>query len=136
MIGEFGWSRAQFVSAMTVCIAAIHLMMRRTPEPVRALRDLGAFAVVQPGVVHHLGAAVEPLVAGEATWPPFRDLLDAGVPLATSSDDWCASTSRCDRQRSALRGARVVEGGARFGDSSPFSYRRRCGTVDIMMPGT
>jgi hypothetical protein len=60
------------------------------PAHVGALADLGAFAVVQPGFVHHLGSAVELLVPDEETWMPFRSLLDAGVPLAASSDDPCA----------------------------------------------
>lgn len=59
-------------------------------EQLAALRDLGAVAVVQPGFVESMGATVLPLAAPEATWLPFRDVLDVGLPMAASSDDPCA----------------------------------------------
>jgi len=79
------------------------------PEHVRALADAGAFAVVQPGFVHHMGAAVEPMIPDVETWMPFRSLLDAGVPLAASSDDPCAfheplRTSACGATRRTASG--------------------------------
>jgi len=60
------------------------------PAQVRRMRALGAVAVVQPGFVHHMGAAVDGFELDEATWMPFADLEVAGVPLAASSDAPCA----------------------------------------------
>lgn len=59
-------------------------------DQLARLCDLGAVAVVQPGFVQSMGGTVVPLAAPEATWLPFRDVLDVGLPLAASSDDPCA----------------------------------------------
>ena len=56
----------------------------------RRMRTLDAVAVVQPGFVHHMGAAVDGFALDDATWMPFADLAAAGVPLAASSDAPCA----------------------------------------------
>jgi predicted amidohydrolase YtcJ len=56
----------------------------------RRLAEVGAVAVVQPGFVHHMGGAVDGFELDNATWMPFADLADAGVPLAGSSDSPCA----------------------------------------------
>lgn len=56
----------------------------------RRMAEVGAVAVVQPGFVHHMGGAVDGFELDEATWMPFADLADAGVPLAGSSDTPCA----------------------------------------------
>jgi predicted amidohydrolase YtcJ len=66
------------------------------------LRDLGAVAIVQPGFVQTMGDAVVPLAGPEATWLPFRDMLDLGLPMAASSDDPCAFH---EPLRTALAGA-------------------------------
>jgi len=58
---------------------------------VGEIKALGAVAVVQPGFVQHIGQAVENVPFDEETWLPFGDLARAGVPLAASSDDPCAS---------------------------------------------
>jgi predicted amidohydrolase YtcJ len=57
---------------------------------VQRMSGLGAVAVVQPGFVHHMGGAVDGFALDDATWMPFADLADAGVPLAASSDHPCA----------------------------------------------
>jgi predicted amidohydrolase YtcJ len=56
----------------------------------RRMAEVGAVAVVQPGFVHHMGDAVSGFELDNATWMPFADLADAGVPLAGSSDTPCA----------------------------------------------
>lgn len=59
-------------------------------EQLARLRDLGAVAVVQPGFVRSMGGLVTALSGPEATWLPFRDVVDVGLPMAASSDDPCA----------------------------------------------
>lgn len=59
-------------------------------EQVRRMSALGTIGVVQPGFLHHMGGAVEHFTLDDATWMPFRDLADAGVVLAGSSDAPCA----------------------------------------------
>jgi len=63
-----------------------HVVLAR-PEHLRAAGDLGVAAVVQPGFVHHHG---DDLLATPLPEPsgmlPLRDMLDAGVVLAGSSD--------------------------------------------------
>ncbi len=54
------------------------------------LAALGAIACVQPGFVNHVGEGVKTMMFDEHSWLPFRDLLEAGVTLAASSDDPCA----------------------------------------------
>jgi predicted amidohydrolase YtcJ len=49
-----------------------------------------AIAVVQPGFVDHVGAAVDGVVFDDETWLPFADIVRAGVRIAASSDDPCA----------------------------------------------
>ena len=76
------------------------------------MRSLGAVAVVQPGFVHHMGAAVDGFELDEATWLPFADLGAAGVARAASSDAPCAFdqpllTSACGATRLTARG-RVI----------------------------
>jgi predicted amidohydrolase YtcJ len=58
------------------------------------LRDLGVIVVTQPSVVWHAGArlAAAPLAEGVRV-APWRDLLDAGVALAFSSDAPCYELS-------------------------------------------
>ena len=56
----------------------------------RALAALGAIAVVQPGFVDHVGRQSGGVSFDEHAWLPFRDLAEAGVTLAASSDDPCA----------------------------------------------
>ncbi len=58
-------------------------------EHIERMASQGVVAVVQPGFVPLLGALVEGYELDEATWMPFRSLLDAGVTLAGSSDDPC-----------------------------------------------
>jgi len=57
------------------------------PEHLRAAGDLGVAAVVQPGFVYHYG---DDLLATPVPEPigmlPLRDMVDAGVVLAGSSD--------------------------------------------------
>ena len=59
-------------------------------EQCRALADLGAVAVVQPGFVDHVGEQSGGVRFDEHAWLPFATLAEAGVPLAASSDDPCA----------------------------------------------
>ncbi len=54
------------------------------------MKEVGAVAVVQPGFLHHMGGAVDGFELDEAAWMPFADLVDAGVPIAASSDSPCA----------------------------------------------
>lgn len=59
-------------------------------DQARQMARLGVVGVVQPGFVHHMGAAVDGFELDEVTWMPFADLADAGVVLAGSSDSPCA----------------------------------------------
>ncbi len=59
-------------------------------DQARRMQRLGAVGVVQPGFVHHMGGAVDGFELDEATWMPFADLVEAGVPIAASSDSPCA----------------------------------------------
>jgi predicted amidohydrolase YtcJ len=59
------------------------------PDQIRTLQELGVTAVVQPGFVNLLGPVVGSIQPDVERWMPFRDLADAGVQLAASSDDPC-----------------------------------------------
>jgi hypothetical protein len=61
-----------------------------SPAQARDLAALGAVAVVQPGFVDHVGRQSGGVTFDEHAWLPFRDLAEAGVTLAASSDDPCA----------------------------------------------
>lgn len=61
-----------------------------SPAQARDLAALGAVAVVQPGFVDHVGRQSGGVSFDEHAWLPFRDLAEAGVTLAASSDDPCA----------------------------------------------
>lgn len=61
-----------------------------SPEQWRALADLGAVAVVQPGFVEHVGEASSGARFDHHHWLAFAGLAEAGVRLAGSSDDPCA----------------------------------------------
>ena len=60
------------------------------PDQWRALADLGAVAVVQPGFVEHVGHRAGGAHFDEHHWLAFAGLAEAGVTLAGSSDDPCA----------------------------------------------
>lgn len=60
------------------------------PNEVRDLKRIGATAVVQPSFVNVLGTTAAALDFDEETWLPFRDLDDAGVLMAASSDSPCS----------------------------------------------
>jgi predicted amidohydrolase YtcJ len=64
--------------------------MLASREQIADLAALGAVAVVQPGFVDHVGAAVAGVEFDRETWLPFADLARARVALAASSDDPCA----------------------------------------------
>ena len=59
------------------------------PRHVQRMAVLGVAGVVQPGFVRLLGGMSANAPIDEATWMPFRSLLDAGVVLGGSSDDPC-----------------------------------------------
>ena len=59
-------------------------------DQCRALADLGAIGVVQPGFVDHVSDQSQGARFDDHHWLPFRTLADAGVTLAGSSDDPCA----------------------------------------------
>lgn len=63
------------------------------PDEVRELKRIGASAVVQPAFVDMLGSMAAGLDFEDATWMPFRDLDDAGVLMAASSDSPCSISS-------------------------------------------
>ncbi len=54
------------------------------------MAGVGAVGVVQPGFVHHMGGAVDGFELEDATWMPFAELFEEGVPVAGSSDSPCA----------------------------------------------
>jgi len=54
------------------------------------MASVGAVAVVQPGFVEHVGAQSAGVRFDHHQWLAFAGLLEAGVPLAASSDDPCA----------------------------------------------
>jgi predicted amidohydrolase YtcJ len=60
------------------------------PNEVRDLQRIGATAVVQPAMVNALAPVATRLDFDEETWMPFRDLDDAGVLMAASSDSPCS----------------------------------------------
>lgn len=60
------------------------------PNEVRDLKRIGATAVVQPSFVDVLGPVAASLDFDEETWMPFRELDDAGVLMAASSDSPCS----------------------------------------------
>jgi predicted amidohydrolase YtcJ len=64
-----------------------------SPAQWRALADLGAIAVVQPGFVHHVGESASGVRFDEHHWLAFAGLAEAGVRLAGSSDDPCAPSA-------------------------------------------
>ncbi len=55
----------------------------------RRAAGLGAVGVVQPGFVEHVGRSTAGFAPDDATWLPFATLIEAGVPVAGSSDDPC-----------------------------------------------
>jgi predicted amidohydrolase YtcJ len=59
-------------------------------DQCKAMADLGAIGVVQPGFVDHVSDQSQGARFDHHHWLPFRTLLDAGVMLAGSSDDPCA----------------------------------------------
>jgi len=63
-----------------------------SPEQWRALADLGAVAVVQPGFVEHVGEQ-SGVRFDDHHWLAFAGLAGAGVRLAGSSDDPCAPSA-------------------------------------------
>ena len=63
------------------------------PDQWRALADLGAVAVVQPGFVDHVGENAHRLRFDDHHWLAFAGLAEAGVRLAGSSDDPCAPSA-------------------------------------------
>lgn len=92
------------------------------PAQVRALQELDVTAVVQPGFVHQVGTAVESLVPDVERWLPFRDLADAGVPLAASSDDPCCFH---EPVRTSARGTtRRTGSGKVLGPEQALGYER------------
>jgi predicted amidohydrolase YtcJ len=64
-----------------------------SPAQWRALADLGAVAVVQPGFVQHVGEQTSGVRFDEHHWLAFAGLAQAGVRLAGSSDDPCAPSA-------------------------------------------
>ena len=64
-----------------------------SPDQWRALADLGAVAVVQPGFVQHVGEQATGLRFDGHHWLAFAGLAEAGVRLAGSSDDPCAPSA-------------------------------------------
>ena len=63
------------------------------PNEVRDLERIGATAVVQPSFVDLLGPVAATLEFDEETWMPFRDLDEAGVLMAASSDAPCSTSA-------------------------------------------
>jgi hypothetical protein len=59
-------------------------------DQTRRMAELGAFAVVQPGFLDHMGGAVDGFQLDESNWLPFGELAAAGVVIAGSSDAPCA----------------------------------------------
>ena len=89
-------------------------------DQVKALATLGAIAVVQPSFVELLGSRIGHMRFSDATWLPFADLLDAGVPLAASSDDPCAP---CRPLADSLAGVtRTLSSGTVFGADQRLDY--------------
>jgi predicted amidohydrolase YtcJ len=89
-------------------------------DQAEALAALGAVAVVQPAFVEMLGSRVGHVRFTDATWLPFADLLDAGVPLAASSDDPCAP---CRPLTDSLLGVtRTLSSGAVLGADQRLGY--------------
>jgi predicted amidohydrolase YtcJ len=86
----------------------------------RRMAEVGAVAVVQPGFVHHMGGAVDGFELDEATWMPYADLADAGVPLAGSSDAPCAF--RAPLLTSARGVTRVTSRGTVIGADQALPY--------------
>ncbi len=84
-----------------------------SPAQWRRMAELGVVGVVQPGFVHHLGAAVEGVSFEDASWLPFASMARAGVAIAASSDDPCAffeplRTAACGTTRRTSSGSVYV----------------------------
>ncbi|HZR81726.1 MAG TPA: amidohydrolase family protein [Candidatus Binatia bacterium] len=94
--------------------------MLASPAQVAEIAALEAIAVVQPGFVHHVGAAVHGVEFDGETWLPFGSLARAGVRLAASSDDPCAFH---EPLLTAARGAtRRCASGAIVGPDEALAY--------------
>jgi predicted amidohydrolase YtcJ len=68
-----------------------HAAFASTDQMVR-MANSGVVGVLQPSLVHYLQPMIETLPFSDIVCLPFRELLDAGVPLAGSSDSPCLPT--------------------------------------------
>lgn len=90
---------------------------------IAAMQSLGVVACVQPGLVAHYGDGIT-AAAGAAfgdRFAPLRSMLEAGVPLAASSDDPCAPLSPILNSRSGA--TRLTAAGAIFGEGQTMPVR-------------
>jgi hypothetical protein len=60
-----------------------------TTAQMRRMADSGVVGVLQPSLVHYLQPMIDTLPFSDIVCLPFRELLEAGVPLAGSSDSPC-----------------------------------------------
>jgi predicted amidohydrolase YtcJ len=87
---------------------------------IRELAALGAAAVVQPSFIELLGSRIGHLRFSDTAWLPFADLVDAGVPIAASSDDPCVP---CRPLADSLLGVtRTLSSGAVLGAGQRLGY--------------
>lgn len=91
-----------------------------SPDQFAELAALGAVAVVQPGFVAHIGEAIQGVRFDDATWLPFRDIAEAGVAMAASSDDPC--TFHEPLQTSSYGATRLTSSGAALADGQGVAY--------------
>jgi predicted amidohydrolase YtcJ len=106
---------------------AITLKQRDIPR----LRDLGVIVVTQPEAVYHAGErlAAAGLLAEGVRIAPFRELLDAGVTLAFSSDSPCYALPPlwqmwCAAGRATASGAALDDGQAVTPEEALAAYTR------------
>jgi predicted amidohydrolase YtcJ len=96
-------------------------LVRREQMP--RLRALAVIGVVQPGFVEVVGRYRDqgtiPEVEG-LDWMPFRELAEAGIPLAASSDDPCAPLPPLWTVRFGIR--RNTPGGLPLGPSQALPW--------------
>jgi predicted amidohydrolase YtcJ len=82
-------------------------------QQLEDLRDLGGTAVVQPAFVNTIGSGSVQATFDEASWMPFADMIELGLPIAASSDEPC---SPCDPLTASRYGVtRTTDDGIVFG---------------------
>jgi predicted amidohydrolase YtcJ len=92
------------------------------PNEIKDLKSIQAIAVVQPSFVDALGPIAGTLQLDEATWMPFRELHDAGLLMAASSDSPCSISAPL--RESSFGVTRRTSGGQEVSPAQSLPYER------------